>query len=199
VGPEKAKPVTDTLTELKIYVNEETLKKLEKLRDLLAHQNPSGSYGSLIGLIAEFALDKVDPERIEARIQKRKEKAEKTSQTSLQRADAIEGTLAPLAEEIPVRKETLNPSNPKNPRYISPSIRRQIFLRDKGCCSFQDPVSGRVCESRFQVQIEHILPVALGGKNELSNCTLRCFSHNQLAAIQVFGQNAIKKHGASLR
>lgn len=123
-------------------------------------------------------MDKVDPERREARIQKREEKAEKTSQASQ----------TPLEEEIPVRKETPNPSNPKNPRYISPSIHRQIFLRDQGRCKFQDPVSGRICGSRFQVEIEHMKPISLGGSSEPSNLKILCRNHNLWEGIEKLGK-----------
>jgi hypothetical protein len=185
-GPEKVKPITATLTELKIYVNEETLKKLEKLKNLLAHQNPTGLYGNLLGIIADLALDKVDPERIEARIQKRKVK--------------VKGSFAPPAEEVPAQTAVLAQTvaaaqtvglKPSNPRSLSRSIRRQVYLRDRGCCSFQDPVSGRVCGSSFQTQIEHVVPVALGGTSELTGLKIYCRSHNLWSGVEKLGKEAM--------
>lgn len=196
VGPEKVKPVTHTLTELKIYVNDENLKKIEKLRELLAHQNPSGSYGSLIGIIAELALNQVDPERIEARIQKQKREKSfkngtKNDLANNQEAKSSRTDSTLLAEQIPARKETPNSLKPKNFRYISPSIRRQIFLRDNGRCSFQDPVTSRVCGSRFQVEIEHVQPVSLGGSSEPSNLKILCRNHNLWEGIEKLGKTTM--------
>jgi 5-methylcytosine-specific restriction endonuclease McrA len=170
---------------------------LEKLKNLLAHQNPTGSYGNLLGIISDLALDKVDPERIEARIQKRKEKAAQTPKASEQASsEKCENSKAnhaptPPEEEAPAPKESLKPSNS---RYLSPAIRRQVYLRDKGRCSFRDPVSGRVCGSSFQTQIEHVVPISLGGTSELGLLKILCRSHNLWTGIEKLGKDTMAAH-----
>jgi hypothetical protein len=64
---------------------------------------------------------------------------------------------------------------------------RELWTRAGSCCEYVDLQSGRRCECKFGLQREHIIPIARGGTNELSNMQLLCQSHNQLRAQQVFG------------
>ncbi len=54
-------------------------------------------------------------------------------------------------------------------RYIPAVVRREVWRRDQGCCSYVDPHSGRRCGSRYRLEIDHIVPFALGGPAESSN------------------------------
>ena len=64
-------------------------------------------------------------------------------------------------------------------RAIPARIRRRVWERDEGCCSYEDPVSGRRCASRHLLQVDHIHPYALGGGTELQNLRLLCFAHHR--------------------
>ena len=64
-------------------------------------------------------------------------------------------------------------------RAIPAAVRRQVWERDQGCCSYVDRGSGRRCGSRHQVQIDHILPFALGGSAEPGNLRLLCAAHHR--------------------
>ena len=64
-------------------------------------------------------------------------------------------------------------------RTIPAGIRRRVWERDQGCCSYEDPVSGRRCASRHLLQVDHINPYALGGGTELQNLRLLCFAHHR--------------------
>ncbi|MDE0220125.1 MAG: HNH endonuclease [Spirochaetaceae bacterium] len=64
-------------------------------------------------------------------------------------------------------------------RAIPARIRRRVWERDQGCCSYEDPVSGRRCASRHLLQVDHIHPYALGGSTELQNLRLLCFAHHR--------------------
>ncbi|MDE0221994.1 MAG: HNH endonuclease, partial [Spirochaetaceae bacterium] len=65
-------------------------------------------------------------------------------------------------------------------RYIPAAVRREVWRRDQGCCTYVDPHSGRRCGSRYRLEIDHIKPFALGGATELSNVRLRCRAHHKL-------------------
>ena len=71
-------------------------------------------------------------------------------------------------------------------RHIPAALRRAVYQRDGGRCRFVS-AKGHRCESRHQLEVDHIVPVAKGGKTELSNLRLFCRAHNQLAAIDAFG------------
>ena len=72
-------------------------------------------------------------------------------------------------------------------RYIPAPVRREVWRRDQGCCSYVDRHSGRRCRSRYRLEIDHIVPFALGGANELSNLRIRCAAHHKLRHAQPHG------------
>ena len=69
-------------------------------------------------------------------------------------------------------------------RYIPTAVRREVWRRDQGCCSYVDRHSGRRCGSRYRLEIDHIVPFALGGGTELSNLRLHCEAHHRLRHAQ---------------
>ena len=69
-------------------------------------------------------------------------------------------------------------------RYIPAVVRREVWRRDQGCCSYVDPHSGRRCGSRYRLEIDHIVPFALGGGAEPENLRLRCGAHHRLRHAQ---------------
>ncbi len=82
--------------------------------------------------------------------------------------------------------------------YIPVDLKRAVWERDQGMCTWT-LASGARCCSTHKVETDHILPVALGGKTELSNLRLLCSGHNQLHARQVFGRELIEKKIAARR
>jgi 5-methylcytosine-specific restriction endonuclease McrA len=71
-------------------------------------------------------------------------------------------------------------------KTIPPSLRREIWTRDKGVCTFKVPGTDKICGSKDLVQLDHIHPIALGGKNEVSNLRLLCAAHNRARAEKTF-------------
>ena len=78
-------------------------------------------------------------------------------------------------------------SNQTQSRHIPAKLRDQVFIRDQGCCSYVSP-SGVRCGSRHNLQIDHKIPFARGGKHELANLRLSCSIHNRYFAQQAFGK-----------
>ena len=64
-------------------------------------------------------------------------------------------------------------------RYIPAKIRKQVWLRDEGRCTYSCPQTKRQCHSQNFLQIDHIQPYALGGNHEIKNLRLLCANHNQ--------------------
>jgi len=77
------------------------------------------------------------------------------------------------------------PVKSANPRSISKANRNYIRARDNNKCVYKDPDSGKTCGSQHLLEIDHIVPVALNGTNDIANLRLVCRSHNQMFAKQI--------------
>jgi len=77
-------------------------------------------------------------------------------------------------------------------RYIPAAVRRAVWERDGGRCTYVD-ATGQRCRERACLEFDHIDPYARGGPPAVSNLRLACRSHNGLAAEQVFGRDFIER------
>jgi len=71
-------------------------------------------------------------------------------------------------------------------RQVPRAVRRGVFERDHGHCTFVS-AKGHRCESRTRLEFDHIRPVARGGQSTVANVRLRCHTHNRLEAERTFG------------
>lgn len=85
----------------------------------------------------------------------------------------------------PTRRSGAQPPS-LNPRHLSPSLRQEIWRRDQNQCTYTNPQTGQRCSARHYLHIDHILPVALGGRAESQNLRLLCSQHNQRRAEKTF-------------
>ena len=73
-----------------------------------------------------------------------------------------------------------------NGRYIPAEIRRAVWKRDGGRCTFVGD-SGRRCQERHALEFDHVHEFARGGLSTVANLRLRCRTHNQYVAEQSLG------------
>jgi 5-methylcytosine-specific restriction endonuclease McrA len=92
---------------------------------------------------------------------------------------------------------SLRPRPPARDRYIPAQVRRAVWERDQGQCTFVSSVGHR-CESRRFLEFDHIDPVARGGRATVEGMRLRCRAHNQYEAERTFGAGFMsrKRHEA---
>ena len=69
-------------------------------------------------------------------------------------------------------------------RYIPVAVKREVWRRDQGRCSYVDRHSGRRCGSRYRLEVDHIVPFALGGGAEPGDLRLLCEAHHRLRHAQ---------------
>ena len=75
----------------------------------------------------------------------------------------------------------------KSARHIPAHVRREVWKRDQGQCTFVSDSRHR-CESRTRLEFDHVHPVARGGEATADNLRLRCRPHNQYLAERVYGE-----------
>lgn len=178
--PDRVRALSESASEVRFVASPELLDDLERLRGLLAHSHPQLSLGELVQLLAKLALAKLDPAR-EPKTRQKETVAAPEVKSRLPEPEIC--LIAPATNPIPART-----------RFIPAPLRRQIWQRDGGCCAFVDPVTKRTCGSRHALQVDHLTPVALGGKSTPPNLRLLCFQHNQRAAIRIFGRRRMERY-----
>jgi 5-methylcytosine-specific restriction endonuclease McrA len=74
----------------------------------------------------------------------------------------------------------------KNARYVPSEVKRMVWERDGGRCSFIG-AGGKRCDARESLDFDHVIPVARGGEATVANIRLCCREHNQYEAERVLG------------
>ena len=78
-------------------------------------------------------------------------------------------------------------------RHIPDEVRDVVFVRDGGQCTFVAP-DGTRCQCRKGLHVDHVTPVANGGRNELSNLRLLSGAHNRRAAELTMGMHVMRPY-----
>lgn len=188
-SPESARPreklrvVSERETELRFVVSDEMMQKIEKLKGLLAHSHPNMNLSELFELLADRALDQIDPVRKE----ERKREREIRKSTPMPELRTAPTTKKSALVNVPASTPTPELRHHHSPRFISAALRSQIWFRDQGRCTFIAS-DGKRCTSQFALQIDHITPVSQGGHAEFGNLRLLCRQHNTWEAIRVLGR-----------
>ncbi len=150
-------------------------------------------------------LAPIAPKRFELRVTLDQETYEQ-----LQRAKELLGHTVPNGELASVLKYALDAcvkqlekqkfaraahERPRRGRaqgpHIPASIKREVWKRDKGRCTFAGS-NGKYCHERSRLEYDHAIPIARGGKTCASNLRLRCRAHNALEAERVFGESFMR-------
>ncbi|MFL5321001.1 MAG: HNH endonuclease [Myxococcaceae bacterium] len=84
------------------------------------------------------------------------------------------------------------PSPGSSPRGVPRPVKRFVAERDGRSCQFVGS-NGQRCGSKHQVEYEHTVPHARGGESTGRNLRLLCKSHNLLCAIDVFGEEFMRR------
>src|SRR5437867_3603142 len=107
-------------------------------------------------------------------------------------AQVLDRALDALIERLEKRKcaraRRPRPSkrSSNNPRHIPGHVRRAVWERDGGRCTFVSE-AGRRCPARTRLEFDHVVEVARGGRASVTGVRLRCRAHNQYGAECTFG------------
>ncbi len=171
---EKVRDINNDKVEIKVILDKDSQQKLEDLKKLLSHKNPSMSYGELFSLLAELGLNKYDPKR---KLNKQNKKIKIS--VPIQSKKVIDKETSKLPVQIANQKLHNNQKYLKTTRYIPSVVRHHVWMRDQGQCTYVCPKTKRRCSSNHLLQIDHIKPFSLGGTHEADNLRLLCANHNQ--------------------
>jgi len=177
VPPERMRQVTQSHVQISFSASESLLAKLERLKGLLVHQTSTNSWAEVIEKISDIVLEKIDPLEKAKRFEKRKQARPTPASSGVSQVPALSiatkvaaSTTVEAAAKTSSSKSTKSVSLGKSAgsmnfsksvtapllaahqssarvRQIPSGIRHQVWLRDKGCCSYKDSKTGQVCGS----------------------------------------------------
>lgn len=172
---------------VQVTISGDTHEKLQHARALLSHV-----VGTDVAQVIDRALDALI-ERLES-----KKAGLRKKQSEAQRGAAIE---AKPEAQIEAPAETVLPRQAQpegasreagTKRYIPRVVRRSVWTRDGGQCTFIGP-DGQRCGEKWFLEFDHVVPVSQGGVSTVEGLRLRCRAHNQLEADRALGPEFMQR------
>jgi len=160
---EKLREINPEESTLELTINKELREKLERLKVLLSHKNPSLKMSGVLEIISDMALKQL----------------EKRTSPKSEVASKVDSAKNEIINSHATSPEIARAS--KRSRYIPAETKRIIFQRANHQCEFTSQNNKR-CESIHFLEIDHRVAYRQGGGNELQNLQLLCRKHNQRKA-----------------
>ncbi len=171
---EKERVVTDTSSEVRFLMTDKLKAKLEGVRSLLGAKGNTMTYAELFDVMSDLSLQALESKKFG----KKRVVAEKIEQEKIEQEQYHQQQNHQHQASPPPTQEAKAPLS-TNARYIPKSIKHQVWRRDHGKCTN--------CQSKRNLNYDHVTPVALGGPSTLENLRLLCFQCNQRASAKIFG------------
>lgn len=160
-------PCQPGISNLRFAVGDEFMETLKRAAEVGGFGDEIENIELVLGRALETYLDKNDPERKQARRDKARAKK---NEPKTAKAEA-----SPTAD-----------------RTVSREDRDVVKIRSDHQCEYVS-VNGLRCRERSRVQVDHVIPFALGGPNDLGNLQMLCRNHNLLAAERCLGTDFMKR------
>jgi hypothetical protein len=189
---DEIEPLTADLRRLHVTVSRRFLEKLTAARDGLSHAIPGATTEQVLEDARDLLLEK------QARARGQVKRPRNTPPVTVPRVGATGA--APGAQRNPPPL-ALAPTDPPPPRRAGPreaipaAVKRAVWARDGGRCSWLLD-GGGVCASTNRLELDHLVPWAMGGEATVANLRLTCARHNRLAARQAFGSRCVERYAA---
>ncbi|ACL64812.1 HNH nuclease [Anaeromyxobacter dehalogenans 2CP-1] len=103
---------------------------------------------------------------------------------------ALDALLAERARRTGLTARPQKTRRPAKPDHIPAHVRREVWKRDGGRCTFALP-SGEPCGSTHRLELDHVVPRARGGTSTADNLRIRCRGHNLEEARRIFGDRVM--------
>ena len=174
----KVKPLIQNHIQLQLTLDSAAMSQLKEIRDLLGHTIPSGDYSEIVKYLAAQMVDVL-----------RKKKGRLPTEIK------VSNLASESSSNVPLNLPEITPSNitsSKSASAIRPSraipqeIKRKVFERAGERCEFVG-ANGHRCNSRFQLEVDHIVPWSQGGDHNPDSLQVLCKQHNQFRVKETHG------------
>ena len=159
---ESLKPAGANAWTLTVGLDAAQKKSLDRARELLSHSHPGATWAEILCHLANEHAKRADPV---ARAGRREAKA----------------------PDMPQRFSATGDPPLPGPKPLPRAVRDAVIAKAGGACEFAGPRTGARCGSRVRVEVDHVVPRALGGGDEASNLRCLCAQHNRSEAERELG------------
>jgi hypothetical protein len=159
----KITPIAANKFAMQLTIDRETHDQLIYAQALLGHAVPSGDIAQVLKRAVDALVRELERKKF-----------------------------AKCARVHVARPKSRDKNSDDNCRHIPASIRREVWHRDGGQCTFVS-ASGRRCEERTRLEFDHTQPLARGGQTTTGQLLLKCRAHNQYAAECAYGPEFMRQ------
>lgn len=189
-------PIAEDRYVIRVVVDRAFVEKLEAAGAAVSHVIPRRDIAAVLlrgldELLAREAKKHAPPEKKKKNVRIQSD-AERDSNSAAPKpaSSRPKGNARPVSTRAPAERER---EREKPSRAISADVKRAVWKRDGGCCSWVR-ADGTVCGSKWKLEYDHVTPIALGGESTVEGVRLLCFAHNQEAARRIFGNELIDRY-----
>jgi len=170
VVPDKKTVKKNGNTKIEFEADEELVELLDQVRLLHSHKK-THSLNHLLKYIIKEHLSRNHPAH----------KGTPKTKVKIQN-DLFQNKSSKSAYKIP---REISTERTQLSRYVKIKTGKEVWQRDECSCSYIDPITGRRCNSKFRLQIDHRIPFSHSGSSDTKNLRLLCQRHNLLMADQM--------------
>jgi len=145
----KVKHQADASVRLEVTLSKPQWEKVKTMRELLSTVLPHGEWDQVLEYVA--------------------------TQMIAQKSEAPASAAVTTVKSAPA---SIEKNQLVAPKKISPNLKRQVLLRDQ-CCQYKDKITGKICQSKWNLEVDHIQPLWANGTNSLENLRALCSNHNK--------------------
>jgi len=182
-APKPIVPLSPRRYKIEITVDQATHDKLRSLQDLLGRSAIGRDPAAILSRAIDVLLVRTLARK--AGCSDQPKPAAETKAGSMRPA-----SLTPAAEAA-------DSHDRQRSRHIPAAVRREVWQRDCGRCSYVD-ARGRRCGETSKVEFHHRGAFAMGGLHTPENIELRCAAHNQYQADLDFGRSFMDERRGKL-
>ena len=193
--PDRVRVISQAVTRITIEVDQQFLTLMTRVQEL---RGDPGSTPKELFKIALESMVKKDEEKLKRAQAHKSTQNDKGQSKELQKTknDAAllfaqkqsEKSSKKTDKDEPSQKKEYSMETEFHSRAVPEGDRIEVRLRSGDQCEWIDPVTGRRCEGKMNLQYDHRQPYSLGGKSCLQNIRHLCANHNRFEAVQVFGK-----------